>query len=92
MQVTVRPQADDGADAWRPRSARRHGDTLLPRLDGRCLAWADVFDSRRFASLAASGEHDNGRAYPQRTFDDLTEARGWATSTGSATAAPAGGE
>src|SRR3712207_9485202 len=45
--------------------------TLMPLLDGRCLAWADVYDPRRYASITNSAPHDNGRAYPQRTWDDL---------------------
>lgn len=51
--------------------------TLMPHLDGRCLAWADVYDTRRYTSIANAGEHGNGRAYPQRTFDDIDKAREW---------------
>lgn len=51
----------------------------LPRLAGVCVAWADVLDERRIASLArAGGEHRDHLPYPQRTFADPDEARAWA--------------
>ncbi|MET7950780.1 hypothetical protein [Micromonospora sp. NPDC005324] len=56
-------------------------ETLMPRLDGRCLAWADVYDTRRYTSIANAGEHDTGRAYPQRTWDDINSARAWVLTT-----------
>jgi hypothetical protein len=53
----------------------------LPRLDGRCVAWADLLDPDRFARLLRADERagaitqENG--YPQRTFDDPEAARAW---------------
>jgi hypothetical protein len=48
----------------------------MPRMPGRCVAWADVLDERRARSLAGSGRA--APPYPQRTFTDPDEARAWA--------------
>jgi hypothetical protein len=38
-------------------------EALMPLLDGQCLAWADVYNTRRYMSIANAGEYDSGRAY-----------------------------
>lgn len=61
----------------------------LPRLRGRCVGWADVFDARRAASLERAAEAPNAHhagthpvgGYPQRTFTDVAAARRWLSET-----------
>jgi hypothetical protein len=61
------------------RALQEWAAASLPRLAGRCAAWADVLDERRVASLARAGSADRAHLpYPQRTFSDPDEARGWA--------------
>lgn len=50
----------------------------LVDLQPRIVAWADVYDERRFRSLTRDGQ-DTGRGpgYPQRTFADLLAAEAW---------------
>jgi hypothetical protein len=61
------------------RRALQDWATTLPRLAGRCAAWADVLDDRRAGNLARAGSADrSGLPYPQRTFTDPDEAREWA--------------
>ena len=54
------------------------------RLAALVVAWADVYDVRRAASLErarqarlARGDRRPGPAYPHRVFDDLDAARAW---------------
>lgn len=54
------------------------------RLAPLVVAWADVYDPRRAASLARArqaraerGDERPGPAYPHRVFDDLADARAW---------------
>lgn len=68
------------------RALQEWASATLPRLAGRCAAWADVLDQRRVASLARTGSADREHLpYPQRTFTDIDEARGWAQDALSAT-------
>ncbi len=53
---------------------------LTPRLGAGCLAWADLYDERRGASLlrARDGRDDDAvHPYPQAIFVDPAEARAW---------------
>ena len=58
--------------------------TEWDRLAALVVAWADVYDVRRAASLErarqarlARGDRRPGPAYPHRVFDDLGAARAW---------------
>ncbi|MET7952158.1 hypothetical protein [Micromonospora sp. NPDC005324] len=67
----------------------RWGHHGLPRLVGPCVAWADLYDERRAASIARAaatraaatprdGEPDEPPPpYPQRIFTDPGDALGW---------------
>ncbi len=83
----------DGREAL----ARMDAD-LMPHLDGRCLAWADVYDERRAASLANAerrrgSDAPSSHPYPSRVFDDLGEAERWAAGVPASGAVPSrGGE
>ncbi len=57
----------------------RWSQELTPRLGHGCLAWADLYDERRAASLAraAATQGESALPYPHRTFGDVAEARRW---------------
>lgn len=71
------------------RALQRWAVRTMPRLPGRCAAWADVLGERRAGSLARArgvdGRGHEGAAagpssgYPQRTFTDEAAARVWVT-------------
>jgi hypothetical protein len=66
------PEARTALEQWAQRT--------MPRLPGRCAAWADVLDERGAGSLARArgvdgradqdAEPDLSHGYPQRTFTD----------------------
>lgn len=74
------------------RDALRKWSTLMPEVAAGCAGWADVYDTRRAASLRAAGHTGTEfGGYPQRLFDDVAAAERWLAETSAPGRVSAGG-